>query len=104
MGFRPESWLAEDWVRRAIRIRCADGSRQVVAVDVPDAAMGSFFYDGLDLLADSGWLHALGRDLAEALGVSYIDGTPLKSSRPGCSCGSSGGRGRTRFALPAIPG
>ncbi len=72
-----EGWLAEDWIERGVRARLASGGELgVLTAHEPAAAMGGFIYDGLDLLADSGWIHDCGRDLARALGVPYVNLMP----------------------------
>lgn len=71
-------WLARDWVRREVRVRLKSGDEHsLVGVDVPTAAMGDMFYDGLDLMADTSWVHNLGHTIARGLGVPYIDGISI---------------------------
>lgn len=69
-----ESFLGADWVKRGVRVRRAEGIEVVAEVEETIASWGGPFYDGLDLLADTGWAHGLGRSLALHLGVPYVDG------------------------------
>ncbi len=53
----------------------SDGqTRAVLATEEIAAAMGGHIYDGLDLLADTCWIHDAGGDLAKTLGVPYRNG------------------------------
>lgn len=72
-----EGWLSDDWIERGVRLRLrGGGTRAVLDAEEPAAAMGSFIYDGLDLLCDTSWIHDAGRTVAEALGVDYLNGLP----------------------------
>ncbi len=65
-----EGDLSADWVDRSIRLRRVSGRElELVRVKEPIASQGSFIYDGLDLLCDSGWVRALATALGEATGL-----------------------------------
>ncbi len=70
-----EGWLSDDWTERGVRLQIrGGGTHAVLTAEEPIANMGGPFYDGLDLLCDSGWIHDAGGALAIALGVSYVHG------------------------------
>lgn len=68
-----EPYVAEDWVRRGVRVRLRDGATRDVAHE--DDPMLDPFYDGLNLMADTFWTHALARALHHGLGAPIIDCT-----------------------------
>ncbi|MBI2393786.1 MAG: hypothetical protein HYV09_29715 [Deltaproteobacteria bacterium] len=63
-----EPYVAEGWVERGVRVRTADGSLVTIVRDVDLAPLADPTYDGLNLMADVWWTHALARVLADALG------------------------------------
>jgi hypothetical protein len=70
-----EPYVAEGWVRRGVRLRLRDGSAaELVHEDDPTPAL-DFTYDGLNLLADTGWLHELAGAVSRAVGAPVVDCT-----------------------------
>ncbi len=61
----------EDYVDRGVKAELHDGSRVTVAYDLSAAASGNPTYNRNDLLSDSGWIGALGSDLARWARVPY---------------------------------
>lgn len=62
---------AEDHVDRGIKAELRDGSSVTVAYDLSLAASGNPTYNRNDLLSDSGWIPALGSELARWARVPY---------------------------------
>jgi hypothetical protein len=61
--------LSEDWIYRGVTLQLRSGER--VTVYAQRAWMIAFatFYDGLDLMDDTGWVHSVAHALAKALDV-----------------------------------
>ncbi|MCC6644640.1 MAG: hypothetical protein IT374_03585 [Polyangiaceae bacterium] len=67
-----EPYVSGDWIERGVRLRTADGALVVLARDEDQGPAIDPTYDGLNLMADVWWTHALARALVERL-----DGVPL---------------------------
>ncbi|MCY0991032.1 tetratricopeptide repeat protein [Nannocystis sp. ILAH1] len=68
------SFVADDWVRRGVRLE-RSGGEPVVALDEHDEVAQldpTYNYDNF-LLSDAGWASCFGRDLAAWLGVPHRD-------------------------------
>lgn len=63
-----EPYVSADWIERGVRLRRRDGTTMTVARDEDHAPQLDPTYDGLNLLADVWWTHALARAVADALG------------------------------------
>jgi len=63
-----EPFVGGDWIERGVRLRTSDGTLVTVVSDEDQAPALDPTYDGLNLMADVGWTHALARALAEGLG------------------------------------
>lgn len=70
-----EPYVAEDWVRRGVRLRLRDGATRDVGHEDDHAPLRVPFYDGLNLLADTAWTHGLARAIHAALGAPIVDCT-----------------------------
>ena len=69
LGIRGE--ISNSWMRHRVGLTLADGGVSWVAATTDISPMVDPTYDGLNLLADAGWVGSLGKRLAEALGVTY---------------------------------
>lgn len=63
-----EPYVSPDWIERGVRLRRRDDTTVIVVRDEDHAPEWDPTYDGLNLLADVWWTHALARALAAAAG------------------------------------
>lgn len=71
-----EPFVSGDWIERGVRLRTADGTWVTLARDEDRAPAIDPTYDGLNLMADVAWTHALARAVADRLGgVALVDCT-----------------------------
>jgi hypothetical protein len=70
-----EPYVSGDWTERGVRVRLADGSIHTIGSEHDAFPQIDPTYDGLNLMADTFWCHALARALSKGLGAPLVDCT-----------------------------
>jgi hypothetical protein len=61
--------LSADWVKRGVAVKLKTGERMPILVRSEWSVELYMFYDGLELMCDTGWVHGIARELGQALQV-----------------------------------
>jgi hypothetical protein len=70
-----EPFVSDDWVVRGVRVKLQNGERHVIGSEEDQAPLLVPFYDGLNLMAETFWCHALAGALSRGLGPPIVDCT-----------------------------